>query len=120
MRDADANRLWFVQNPRSNRGNRVGYPTSLKASGHVALGTDGYPSDLDAEREVLQEEGARHGDDPVAAQRRPQAGQALLAERFGGRMPAAPAPGTVRDIDLETLRAQAAAEARRLWSRMTD
>jgi cytosine/adenosine deaminase-related metal-dependent hydrolase len=37
---------WFVQNPRSNRGNGVGYPVALVASARVALGTDGYPADM--------------------------------------------------------------------------
>jgi hypothetical protein len=39
----------------------------------------------------------------------------LLAERFGGLAPAVPA---ARDIDLDAIRAEAAAEAQRLWSRM--
>jgi cytosine/adenosine deaminase-related metal-dependent hydrolase len=115
VRRAEELGCWLVQNPRSNRGNRVGYPVALRASAHVALGTDGYPSDPDAERSALLEECTNHGDDPVAASRRPQAGHALLAERFGGLMPAAPAG---RDIDLDAIRAEAAAEAARLWSRM--
>lgn len=48
--------LWLVQNPRSNRGNRVGYPRALAASDRVALGTDGYPSDMVAEVAALREE----------------------------------------------------------------
>jgi cytosine/adenosine deaminase-related metal-dependent hydrolase len=108
---------WLVQNPRSNRGNRVGYAEALRASARVALGTDGYPSDLDAERSALLEESSHHGDDPAAAAQRPQAGHALLAERFGGQAPVAAA---VQDIDLNTIRAQAAAEAPRLWSRMAN
>ena len=46
---------WLVQNPRSNRGNRVGYPHALKASARVALGTDGYPSDMCTELRALIE-----------------------------------------------------------------
>ena len=115
VRRADELGCWLVQNPRSNRGNRVGYPAALRASAHVALGTDGYPSDPDAERSALLEECTNQGDDPVAAARRPQAGHALLAERFGGLMPAVPAG---RDFDLDAIRAEAAAEAPRLWSRM--
>ena len=38
--------LWLVQNPRSNEGNRVGFPRALAASPNVALGTDGYPADM--------------------------------------------------------------------------
>ncbi|MBA4072336.1 MAG: amidohydrolase [Gemmatimonas sp.] len=108
---------WLVQNPRSNRGNRVGYAGSLRASVHVALGTDGYPSELAAEREALMDEAAKHGDDMGAAARRPDAGHALLAERFGGTVPAA---RSVSDVDLEALRAEAAVEASRLWARMAN
>lgn len=106
---------WLVHNPRSNQGNRVGYAKSLRASARVALGTDGYPSDLAAEQAALREQALRHGDDPDAAALRAQQGLALLAERFGGR---APAPGMAADTDFEALGAAAAAEARRLWSRM--
>jgi len=117
VRRAEELGCWLVQNPRSNRGNGVGYPTALRASARVALGTDGYPSDLDAERSALLEESSSHGDDAAAVARRPQAGHALLAERFGGQ---APALGAVRDLDLEAIRALAAAEAPRLWARMAN
>ncbi len=118
VRRAEQLGCWLVQNPRSNRGNRVGYPAALRASGRVALGTDGYPSDLEAERAALLEDVPRHGDDPDAAARRSQQGHALLAERFGGTAPGAPRdPG---DIDLDAIRAEAAAEAPRLWWRMAE
>jgi len=117
VRRADELGCWLVQNPRSNRGNRVGYAAALRASARVALGTDGYPSDLDAEVAALLEDCARHGDDRAAAARRPQAGHALLAERFGGQ---APAVSAVRELDLDAIRAEAAAEAPRLWSRMAN
>jgi cytosine/adenosine deaminase-related metal-dependent hydrolase len=106
---------WLVHNPRSNQGNRVGYAKSLRASGRVALGTDGYPSDLAAEQAALREEARRHGDDPELAVQRAQQGLALLDERFGGRTPA---PGIAADTDFDALGAAAAAEARRLWTRM--
>ena len=117
VRRTDALGCWLVQNPRSNRGNRVGYPVALHASKRVALGTDGYPSDLEAERAALLEDASRHGDDCEAVVRRPQAGHALFAERFGG---AAPAPRATPDINLDAIRAEAAAEAPRLWSRMAE
>jgi len=117
VRRAEELGCWLVQNPRSNRGNRVGYPAALRASGRVALGTDGYPSDPDAERTALLEDAKRHGDDLDAAARRPQAGHALLSERFGGT---APAPRATSDFNLEAIRAEAAAEAPRLWSRMAE
>ncbi len=108
---------WWVQNPRSNRVNRVGYPAALRASARVALGTDGYPSDCFAECAALREESARHGDDPAATALRPMTGRALLAERFGGQVPAA---GNGQGIDLDAIRAGAATEAVRLWSRMAN
>ena len=117
VRRADELGCWMVQNPRSNRGNRVGYPAALRASARVALGTDGYPSDMTAERAALLEDAPRHDDDPDAAARRLQAGRALLAERFGG---AAPAPRATPDINLDAIRAEATSEAPRLWSRMAD
>ena len=108
---------WLVQNPRSNLGNRVGYPAALRASARVALGTDGYASDMNAERAALLEEAARQGDDPAAVARRPLAGHSLLAERFGGQLPA---PGAVQDIDFNAIRGQAESQAARLWSRMAE
>lgn len=47
----------IVQNPRSNRHNRVGTPRHLALCTSVALGTDGFPSDLAAECEQLREDG---------------------------------------------------------------
>ena len=106
---------WLVQNPRSNRGNRVGYPAALRVSARVALGTDGYASDLNAERMTLMEDAKRHGDDPVVAARRLHAGHALLAERFEGALPVV---GAAPSIDMDAIRAEAAAQAQQLWLRM--
>jgi cytosine/adenosine deaminase-related metal-dependent hydrolase len=119
VRRAEQLGCWLVQNPRSNRGNRVGYPAALRASARVALGTDGYPSDLEAERAALLEDVPRNGDDPAAAARRAQQGHALLAERFGGKAPT-PGVGAPQDINVDTIRAEAAAEAPLLWSRMAE
>ncbi len=105
---------WIAQNPRSNRGNRVGYPGALGAGDRVALGTDGYPSDRRAEEEALMAEARAHGDDLAAAARRADAGLALFVERFAG----APVPGEPDTFDLDAIRAEAAAEAPRLWARM--
>lgn len=113
-RDAGA---WFVQNPRSNRGNRVGYPRALGESDRVALGTDGYPSDLEEERKVLLDEARAHGEDPRVAGLRAETALRLLAERFGGKLPAA-APVPPDDAAMDALRAEAIAEAERLWRRM--
>ena len=121
VRRAEQLGCWLVQNPRSNRGNRVGYPIALRASTRVALGTDGYASDLAAEEAALREDVPCYGDDQKAAARRLSAGHTLFAERFAGQG----LPGFARDaeratpaIELDALRAQAAAEAQRLWERM--
>ena len=114
--ETQARGCWLVQNPRSNRGNRVGYPAALAESTRVALGTDGYQSDPAAERAALLDEARLHRDDLVAAALRGDAGHALFAERFGEAPPAARAG----NLDIETIGAEAEAEARRLWSRMAE
>ncbi|MGD0484742.1 MAG: amidohydrolase family protein [Gemmatimonadales bacterium] len=114
VRDAAERGCWLVQNPRSNRGNRVGYPAALRASERVALGTDGFPSDGAAELDALLEGTREQGEDPPVAAARAEAGHALFAERFGP----IPAPAAVSDGTLEDINREAAAEARRLWERM--
>jgi len=69
---------WLVQNPRSNRGNEVGYPRALGESPRVALGTDGYPSRMDEEEEALRLEAKEHGEDAGVVKRRVQGGRDLL------------------------------------------
>ena len=108
---------WLVQNPRSNRGNRVGYPAALRESRHVALGSDGYPSDMRAEHVALLEDAPHHGDSLEAASQRSTASHALLAERFGGSVPAM---GAGNGMDMEALRSEAIAQAVRLWERMAE
>jgi cytosine/adenosine deaminase-related metal-dependent hydrolase len=125
--------LWLVQNPRSNKGNGVGYPNALVHSSLVALGTDGYPADMRAEREALLAEAREHGDRPVKVAPRLEAGHALLAERFG---PAADATaeavtgkvimagrsvvrdGILQTGDMDEIRARAREQADLLWKRM--
>jgi cytosine/adenosine deaminase-related metal-dependent hydrolase len=138
--------LWLVQNPRSNENNRVGYAKSLSESPRVALGTDGFPSDLREELVHLWRI-ARANTDPasdLALDDRMEASRAMLAERFA---PGAldedtveltdAAPGErprVRNVtvagrtvvedgvlvtgDLEAIRAEARAAAPALWKRM--
>jgi cytosine/adenosine deaminase-related metal-dependent hydrolase len=53
VREASERGAWLVQSPRSNRQNKVGWPYALWKSDRVALGTDGFPPDLDAERQTL-------------------------------------------------------------------
>ena len=79
----EARGLWLVHNPRSNANNRVGYARSLHASNRVALGTDGFPSDMTAEEEALREEASRRGDVLSAVEARLGSGRALAAEIFG-------------------------------------
>jgi len=149
VRDADAHGLWFVQNPRSNRGNRVGYPAGLAASGHVALGTDGYPSDMNAELAALREIAAEHEPraTPAALEARLAAGSELVATHFGelaladdrvewgprarGAPPAPPVRVIVagREVvregrlvhgDLGEIFTHAREQAGRLWARMEE
>jgi cytosine/adenosine deaminase-related metal-dependent hydrolase len=114
VREARSRGCWLVQNPRSNRGNRVGYPRHLGESERVALGTDGYPSDADAEAAALRDGARGHGEDERVALARVGAGGALFTERFGGRAE----PGGMDAVPFEDISREAAEEARRLWERM--
>ncbi len=144
VRFAEQLRLWLVQNPRSNRANRVGYPSSLRASSHVALGTDGYPADMHAEAEALREDGARNGERSAVMADRISCGHRLAGEILG--IDLAPlaaggaadavviAAGRVRHVivaghlvvcdgqlltaDIAKIREEAAREAAQLWERM--
>jgi cytosine/adenosine deaminase-related metal-dependent hydrolase len=139
VRQADALGCWIVQNPRSNRHNGVGYPGALGCSRKVALGTDGFVSDMRAETAALVDESSQHGEERTAVLRRPDAGHDLVAELFGG----APADaceladdgsvarlsiagrtvvrdGTLQTGDLEEIRRQAREAAPRLWQRMAE
>ena len=119
VRACDAAHIWLVQNPRSNRGNRVGYPRALQASGRVALGTDGYPSAMADEIKALREESKAHGDYADRVEARPGAGATLLMERFGEEVSAPDAPARDRAAALlPEIRARAAEEAGAVWARM--
>ncbi|GAB4533054.1 MAG: putative aminohydrolase SsnA [Haliangiales bacterium] len=139
--------LWLVQNPRSNQGNRVGYAGTLKHSAKVALGTDGYPADMQTEERALLAAAAEHGDDMDRARARLAAGHSLLAACFGGSGPKThveasaadpaatpPTPARAQRVtvddrlvvdhgrlvaaDITELRAHAQTQAQRLWPRM--
>ena len=71
---------WIVQNPRSNRANRVGYPQALSASQRVALGTDGFVSDMRVEQAMLAEDGSAHGEERSETDRRAGGGLVMAAE----------------------------------------
>lgn len=94
LRIIDDLALWVVENPRSNEANGVGHPSRLPA--RVALGTDGFPSNMKAEGGT-----ARHA-----------AGSRDLAAQL---FPDLAAPQV---FDIQAIRAAAAAEAPRLWERM--
>ena len=124
--------LWLVQNPRSNHSNRVGYPKRFEHMKRVALGTDGWASDMIDETEMLILEAASHGDDPRKATTRLGAGQELFARCFGSGLPeviVAPGlllvgqrlvvdEGVLRTANLGSLRLEAQREAKQLWKRM--
>lgn len=120
VRACDAAGIWLVQNPRSNAGNRVGYPAALGASRRVALGTDGYPAAMEEERAALLEHARAHGEpaEPVAA--RPAASAELLRERFGGKAPPPPSAQARQRAAaaLPEIRERARPIADRLWARM--
>ena len=148
VRLAEARGCWIVQNPRSNEGNGVGYPRALWASARVALGTDGHPSDMQAELAALVRLAKLHThEEPAGATgvaRRLEAGRRLAAERFdaAGRIPGdrveidpaagngcrarsvqvggrvAVADGRLAAVDLAAIQDEARAEAARLWARM--
>jgi cytosine/adenosine deaminase-related metal-dependent hydrolase len=137
-------KCWIVQNPRSNRGNAVGYPKALGESGRVALGTDGYPSDMEEENAVLLEEAKRNGEPLEAVAQRLDAGHDLMGELFGVRLSSL-APRSATDVvamgpegprhvvvggrivvragllqtaDLDSIETEAKEQARRLWTGM--
>lgn len=142
VREADRRGCWLVQNPRSNEGNRVGYPDNLRYSEKVALGCDGWNADMAVEEAALLRLAAAHGDDRATG--RLDAGQRLIAERFGfpttGLAPGAAGDVVVREkgklttvvvdgrlvvrdgnlvsVDAGAIEAEARAEASRLWQRM--
>ncbi len=140
-----AERGWLVHNPRSNEGNRVGYAGVLGASERVALGTDGWPSQMGVEVAALERLAAAHGD--TGAGGRLRAGGRLAGELLGVALPppwvegaaadlVVRAPGGVRHVvvagevvvrdgrlvraDLDEIRAFAAEQAPRLWARMAE
>jgi len=142
VRLASAAGCWFVHNPRSNEGNRVGYAGALSAAAKVALGTDGWNADMAVEEAALRRLAEQHGDRGIGG--RLAAGHGLVAERFGGvAQPLAPgAPGDVvvrhggkiRHVvvggrlvvndgvlvtaDMDSIAASARTQAARLWTRM--
>ena len=139
-----ARRCWLVQNPRSNRANDVGYPESLRESPRVALGTDGWTSDLRTEGEALLEIGRDQDEDLAKLAARGlgsnllaaellhipyapdagmwQAADLVVADEAGPRHVLAAGRWVVRDRKLTTgdvaeIKADAERAARELWAR---
>jgi cytosine/adenosine deaminase-related metal-dependent hydrolase len=128
---------WIVQNPRSNQQNRVGYPAALDAADRVALGTDGFPSDMRGEREAGVEIARTHGETDGVIDERLRAGERLVARCFdanseddtgdlrardahglviGGRV--AVERGRLMTGNWDEIREEAATQAKRLAARM--
>lgn len=150
--------LTIIQNPRSNEGNHVGYARGLirpageraPSPGRVALGTDGWPSDMDAELAALLRLGAAEGDDLSRLKTRRRSNVVLADELWGGT-PGEDTPwvpGQLADVvigvpdekprhvfvagkpvvldgqlvtaDIEEIRAEAREAAPELWRRMSE
>ncbi len=73
---------WFVQNPRSNHGNAVGWPYNLRYAQKVALGVDGWSGDMDVELDFAKKEADAQGDDPINEIHRLYSGWRLIGDFF--------------------------------------
>ncbi|RPJ75648.1 MAG: amidohydrolase [Acidobacteria bacterium] len=113
---ADAG-CWLVQNPRSNRNNRVGYAGSLRGSRLVALGTDGFASNMPDEAGVLRAVAAAEGDVPDPSAERLAAGWKIARERLGVSAPVETAPEELAPFDFAAIEVEARKEAEKLWRR---
>ncbi len=110
--------IWLVQNPRSNEGNKVGYPANLSESTLVALGTDGYEADMRKEAETLEQLAMRNHEDMGAVSMRRDASSILLTTFWDGIAPkAGPAPASETMALIEERAKQQAAA---LWQRMSE
>lgn len=110
---------WFVQNPRSNRQNKVGYPLGLSAAARVALGTDGFESNMRDEAQALVETSAEAGEAPGSVDGRLDEGWRLVDDRLrlsreAIDTAACPPPS---DSQMEAIDAEAREQASRLWAR---
>ena len=110
---------WFVQNPRSNRQNGVGYPLGLGAGARVALGTDGFASNMRDEDRALLESSAEAGESFGVVAGRLAAGWRMIEERLGLTRVAieAAAGRPPSDAAIDEVNAAAREEAARLWAR---
>ena len=142
---AEEAECWFVQNPRSNANNGVGYPMGFEKAARVALGTDGFPSSMDEETLALFDSAREHEQLGERLWLRGQCGAMLLAERWDYARSGL-APGALPDLavvhptgklehlvvagrmvvengllatgDPDRIEAEAKVAAARLWDRM--
>src|SRR5262249_57026537 len=96
---------WFVQTPRSNKQNGVGYARLGAAGDRVALGTDGWDGDILAETQAL-------GPDAKPEQR------LVSSRRLGELIFGGPLTGAPKPLGVDETEARAAAQ--RLWARMQE
>jgi cytosine/adenosine deaminase-related metal-dependent hydrolase len=140
VKRAESAGAWLVQNPRSNANNHVGYPSALKESSLVAIGTDGFPANMPVEHAALTHEASTHHDPATEAilEARCHSGARLASDLAGGPLvdhvlgtSERPDEVTVdgRRVgqhgrlvhgDLGEIRAHAREHALRVWSRMRD
>lgn len=123
VRECTTRKLWLIQNPRSNENNLVGYPSALHHSDRVALGTDGFPSDMEEEEAALLRIGTIKGESLEVLHRRKPAGHQLIAEIFGREVTALDGAQWDKLLENAALRrekiaGEAQVQARRLWERM--
>jgi cytosine/adenosine deaminase-related metal-dependent hydrolase len=119
VRQASDAGCWFVQNPRSNRKNRVGYPSALTAAAHVALGTDGFQSNMRDEALALAETSAEAGEQPASIASRLDAGWSLVQDllHLTREQIVAGAGSSTADGAFDQIEADAREQASRLWAR---
>lgn len=110
--------IWLVQNPRSNQGNKVGYPAHLSESTLVALGTDGYEADMRKEAEVLDEHAIAHGEAMDSVSMRRDASAVLLTTFWDGIQPSAGPPPS--ETTMAQIVERAETEAAAMWRRMNE
>ena len=110
---------WFVQNPRSNRQNKVGYPSGLGAAARVALGTDGFASNMRDEERALVQASEEAGETFAAIAGRLAAGWRMVEDRLGlgRRAIEAEASRVPSAAAVDAVDAAAREQAARLWAR---
>ncbi|MCL2325620.1 MAG: amidohydrolase family protein [Proteobacteria bacterium] len=82
MRRAAKFDLWFVQNPRSNYGNKVGWPYSLTYAQRVALGVDGYNANMPQECDFGRNEATSQDEDSIIITHRLYSGWRMMGDFF--------------------------------------